>query len=123
MWSGKSTMAIMAYWNAKAGGDNPVLVKPRLDNRYSPTNFIVTHDGNHQPACVLDSLQEGYDQLRRHNVIIIDECQFFDDLRWLVDQFSTKADVTIRMHGLLNHVNEGTGSVAPFMAVLQVLTM
>eukprot|EP00873_Tetraselmis_striata_P007660 jgi/Tetstr1/427924/TSEL_017999.t1 len=67
------------------GAMNTVIVKSKIDNRYS-ADEIVTHDGCRRPCYAVSTLAElrkvlGDKQYQDVQVVAIDEGQFFDDLR------------------------------------------
>lgn len=79
MYSGKSSKLIEI---ATSLGDMCLAVKPVIDNRYTTTSNIVSHDGVKYPCILLNKLSDLLDQdiLENKNYIIIEEAQFFEDL-------------------------------------------
>lgn len=79
MFSGKSEELLRLIRRAKIAGETTLLVKPRIDDRYS-VNEVVTHAGDRFDCLVLGNLQEVLDMdLSDVDVIGIDEGQFFGD--------------------------------------------
>ena len=77
MYSGKTTEIIRIVNSLKHIGENPIIIKPKIDNRYS-INKISTHNKNENDCITLDSLPEFNDNDNKY--IIIEEAQFFNDL-------------------------------------------
>lgn len=79
MFSGKSEELLRLIRRAKIAGETTLLVKPRIDDRYS-VNEVVTHAGDRFDCLVLGNLREVLDMdLSDVDVIGIDEGQFFGD--------------------------------------------
>ena len=81
MFSGKSTELIRHIRMLKVIGANYVVIKPRMDTRYDATK-IVSHNKDSETCIVADDLNEISDE-SLHNIpyIIIDEGQFFQNLK------------------------------------------
>lgn len=73
MFSGKSTELLNRL---KTCSEKYILVKPKIDTRYSLTN-VATHSGEKEFAIVVNSLSEIFQNLNGVNVLGIDEAQFF----------------------------------------------
>ena len=77
MYSGKTTEIIRIVNSLKHIGENPIIIKPKIDDRYS-INKISTHNKNENDCITLDSLSELNNNDNKY--IIIEEAQFFNDL-------------------------------------------
>jgi thymidine kinase len=78
MFAGKSTRLIKEIEKANHKGKNFIAIKPSMDNRYDK-DYIVTHDKLQFKAINVDlsNMREVLD--RNHEIIFIDELQFFDE--------------------------------------------
>lgn len=82
MFSGKSSYALSYIRKQKAIGRNVIAVKPRIDNRYSENEEIVTHNQDRVPCVVWDStipLAPNRFMLQA-NCVVVEEAQFFKGL-------------------------------------------
>jgi len=88
MFSGKSSelIKLMRRYNIKKL--KTVVVKFSMDNRYSLTDNVVTHDQFHYPAIKCNNLSELKHILEQHEVIGIDEGQFFPDLAQVCEELA-----------------------------------
>lgn len=73
MFSGKSTELLNRL---KKCSGRYLLVKPRIDTRYSLNN-VSTHSGKKESAIVVASLSELFQNLKGIQILGIDEAQFF----------------------------------------------
>jgi thymidine kinase len=81
MFSSKSTELITRYNKFKSINIPIIAIKPQIDNRYTDSNYIFSHD-NLQCECILLKKLSDLDSdiYKKTYVILIDEAQFFDDL-------------------------------------------
>lgn len=82
MFSGKSSYALSYIRRLKAVGRSVLAVKPRIDNRYSLNDELVTHNQDRVPCVVWDSdtpLSPNRFMLQT-DCIVIEEAQFFKGL-------------------------------------------
>ncbi|MEM1936400.1 MAG: thymidine kinase [Sulfolobales archaeon] len=81
MFSGKTTELLRVLRKYAIAGYRVVLVKPSTDTRYSSSK-VVSHDGLEMDALVVEpsiaGLKRVQDILQNHDVIGIDEYQFFE---------------------------------------------
>lgn len=83
MFGGKTSALMSDVRKCRVAGLNTMVLKPRLDSRYSDSG-IVTHLGDNIPAIPVDNLSDVDELLERLdspddvNVIAIDEFQFLD---------------------------------------------
>lgn len=85
MFSGKTTALIKDRLLFKKQRKNVVVIKPKVDSRYSGT-MITTHDNVSTLALVLDSDKTILcDTVINANVVLIDEVQFFKESQLVSD--------------------------------------
>ena len=86
MFSGKSTELIRKIRIFKSINKKILVIKPLIDNRYE-LNKIVSHNKDSEDSLVIDTLESVLSEhLISYDVIIIDEAQFFKDLKkYIVD--------------------------------------
>jgi thymidine kinase len=77
MFSGKSEEMIRRLRRAEIAGQRVVIFKPRIDDRYDATD-VVSHAGARMRAVAVDSVPELVARSAGHDVVGIDEVQFFD---------------------------------------------
>jgi thymidine kinase len=77
MFSGKTEELIRRAKRAHIAGQNVVIVKPVIDNRYSDTE-IVSHDESSLPGITVNTADQIVLLTSSAKVVCIDEAQFFD---------------------------------------------
>ena len=77
MFSGKSEEMIRRLRRAEIAGQRVVIFKPRIDDRYDATD-VVSHAGARMRAVAVESVPELIARSAGHDVVGIDEVQFFD---------------------------------------------
>ncbi len=77
MFSGKTEELIRRAKRAHIAGQKVVVVKPKVDNRYSDES-IVSHDESALPGLVVDTADQMVLLTGDAEVVCIDEAQFFD---------------------------------------------
>jgi thymidine kinase len=77
MFSGKTEELIRRAKRAHIAGQKVVVVKPKVDNRYSDED-VVSHDEQSLPSLVVDTADQIVLLTGEAQVICIDEAQFFD---------------------------------------------
>ena len=77
MFSGKSEEMIRRLRRAEIAGQQVVIFKPRFDDRYDATD-IVSHAGVRMRGVAVDSVAEIAARAGGHQVVGIDEVQFFE---------------------------------------------
>ncbi len=84
MFSGKSTHLLMQEQKTLIANKNVLFFKHSIDNRYTETGQITTHDGaNSKSKTIITSSLLRYienQDVQNAHVILIDEGQFFNDL-------------------------------------------
>jgi thymidine kinase len=78
MFSGKTEELIRRAKRAHIAGQNVVIVKPAIDNRYSDTD-VVSHDESALPGITVDTADQIILLTSAAKVVCIDEAQFFDN--------------------------------------------
>lgn len=78
MFSGKTEELIRRAKRAHIAGQKVVIVKPKVDNRYSEDD-IVSHNENTLPGLVVDTADQMVLLTGDAQVVCIDEAQFFDE--------------------------------------------
>jgi len=77
MFSGKSEEMIRRLRRAEIAGQRVVIFKPRIDDRFDATD-VVSHAGVRMRAVAVDCVAELVGRASGHDVVGIDEVQFFD---------------------------------------------
>lgn len=89
MFSGKTEELIRRAKRAHIAGQEVVIVKPTVDDRYSKTD-IVSHNESALPGIQVDTADQIILLTSSAKVVCIDEAQFFDDR--IVDVANTLAN-------------------------------
>ncbi len=77
MFSGKSEEMIRRLRRAEIAGQRVVIFKPRIDDRYDATD-VVSHAGARMRAIAVAGVPELAARAEEHDVVGIDEVQFFE---------------------------------------------
>jgi thymidine kinase len=78
MFSGKSEELIRRLRREEIAGRRVLIVKPRIDDRFDVAH-VVSHAGATMRAVAADSSEQVYRLAEGHDVVGVDEIQFFDD--------------------------------------------
>jgi len=78
MFCGKTEELIRRVKRALISKQNVIIFKPKIDDRYHPEN-VVSHNDVSIQAIAIDHIDDIFKHLKHHNVIAIDEAQFFDE--------------------------------------------
>jgi len=78
MFSGKTEELIRRIRRAEFAQQSILLVKPKIDNRYSKDN-VVSHQGTAIEAKVIKNSAEILDLWKKEKIVAVDEAQFFDE--------------------------------------------
>lgn len=89
MFSGKTEELIRRAKRAHIAGQQVIVVKPAIDNRYSEEE-IVSHNENSLPSIVVDTADQIVLLTGNAQVVCIDEAQFFDQR--IIDVANTLAN-------------------------------
>jgi len=83
MFSGKSTELIKKIRLAKTINKKVLVIKPKIDNRYDD-NKVVSHSFESEICQTVDNLESLDLIIINYDLIVIDEGQFFSDLKQYV---------------------------------------
>jgi len=78
MFSGKTEELIRRMNRAMIAKQEVIIFKPKVDDRYHEEH-VVTHDKKSIPAKAVENANDILGHIKSHQVIGIDEAQFFDD--------------------------------------------
>ena len=100
MFSGKSTKLLEFYYKYRLKY-KCLLVNHSIDNRYSD-NKVSTHNLRSENAVMTDNLMSIFDSenYQNVNVILVDESQFYDDVKQFVDKAVNQDNKIVIMSGL-----------------------
>lgn len=100
MFSGKSSEIIRRIRNFKISNKKYIVIKPSIDNRYE-LNKIISHNNDSETCIMIDDIMLITDiQLENYDIIIIDEGQFFKNLKDKVLHWVEKLNKYIIIGGL-----------------------
>jgi len=100
MFSGKSTELIKNVRLNRIINKKVLVLKPLIDTRYD-SNRIVSHSNDKEDCMVTDDLLKITDEIiNAHDVIIIDEGQFFSNLKLCVLNWVEKLNKHVIIGGL-----------------------
>ena len=89
MYSGKTSELIRRYRRYNIGGKKCLLIKYFEDDRYNK-NKVVTHDNLKCEAINTNELSQLDDQVKKYDVICIDEIQFYPDSAFFCDKWANQ---------------------------------
>lgn len=99
MFSGKSTELIREIRLAKVIDKKVLVIKPLLDDRYE-NHKIISHSFESEECNTIDFLYKLDDQVLKYDLIVIDEGQFFPDLKVTVLKWVEEYNKEILVGGL-----------------------
>lgn len=102
MFSGKSTHILAHVRRRQAIGLRPLIIKPTNDTRYTNAAEIVTHDGMTLPCIMWDIKTPLYvtTDMYYADCIIVEEAQFFTELRGFVKRLVKQMGKDVLVVGL-----------------------
>jgi len=116
MFSGKSTELIRQIRRFKAINKKVLVIKPKLDNRYDQYK-LVSHNNTFENCIVFDNLDNiDYNMFNEYDIIIIDEAQFFTNLKQFVLYLVEKLNMYVIIGGL-----DGDYKREPFGEILELI--
>ena len=119
MFSGKSTYALSYIRRQNAIGKTVLVIKPRIDNRYSTQEVLVTHN-REETSCMLwdtrEKLNPAIPDVRNADCIVLEEAQFFTGLVDFVRYATIAYSKNVLLVGL-----DGDASQHSFGEVLQCI--
>ena len=118
MYSGKTTEILRIVNSLKQIGVKPLIIKPKIDDRYSPDK-ISTHNAQEYDCQTLENLTD-FKNPFYEKYIIIEEAQFFKDLfLFVIDQVELRGKnvIVVGLDGMaaLKQGKEVLGSVSDFI--------
>lgn len=115
MFSGKSSKCVEQY-NMCSALENVLVINYILDTRYD-TEMLSTHDKKKINCVRMTKLSEiTPEQIKAHQIFLIDEAQFFDDLYVSVINLVENHDRTVYIYGL-----DGDYERKPFGQLLDLI--
>jgi thymidine kinase len=115
MFSGKTSALVQQYRLHSRAGFKVVVVNHSLDVRYSSTH-LTTHDGTAVPCTFATHLSDISKHIDDVDVILINEGQFFDDLKETVLDWVENKKKIVWVGGL-----DGTSDRTPFGQMLSLI--
>ena len=114
MFSGKSCELIRRIRLLKVLNKKYLVIKPKIDNRYSMNAEIVTHNLDKESCVVTDKLSSINPE--NYHTIFIDEGQFFTDLKKFTLHALEKLNINVVITGL-----DGDFERKPFGQILDLI--
>uniref|UniRef100_A0A0N5B234 Thymidine kinase n=1 Tax=Strongyloides papillosus TaxID=174720 RepID=A0A0N5B234_STREA len=94
MFSGKTTELFRLANMHILANKKVILVKYEKDNRYD-SKFASTHDEKKMEAISALYLKDVFDEIKKNDVIGIDEGQFFDDIVYVAEELASMGKLVI----------------------------
>jgi len=94
MFSGKTTELFRLVRRHKLAGKEVVVVKSSKDNRFDKVQAC-THDMNKMEAITSYDIASIHEELKRYDVIGIDEGQFFEDIAYFAEKLANSGRTVI----------------------------
>ncbi|MDL2292623.1 thymidine kinase [Acholeplasma sp. OttesenSCG-928-E16] len=127
MFAGKTEELIRRIKRLEYAKQNFLVFKPKIDNRYSNKNEIVSHNLSTAEAILVESSVEILEHINKSQIkmdaIIIDEAQFFDEgIVGVVDRLADKG-LRVIVGGLdRNFKGEPFGPMPQLLAIAEFVT-
>ncbi|CCP88362.1 thymidine kinase [Candidatus Phytoplasma solani] len=124
MFAGKTEALIKRSQQAEKLNKNILSFKPRIDNRYSSKEEIVSHNRNTIPAILIDKSRDILAFVTdKTDLIIIDEAQFLDhDIVAIVDYLANR-NIQVILSGLdLDFKRKPFGPMPYLLALADIVT-
>ena len=101
MFAGKSAYIIREYKKWKSIGFNVLTLNYAGDIRYSTEHKIVSHDQESVNCLMIETLTDGLSEtIKSYNVILINEAQFFTNLKKYVNYWTDDLKKIVVVSGL-----------------------
>ena len=100
MFSGKTTYIINKYKFFNKNNKKILAIKPFIDNRYSNNNKIISHNQECIDCKIINKLSDVDNEIYLYDIIIIDEGQFFDNLKEIIINWINNYNLYIIICGL-----------------------
>lgn len=81
MFSGKTTQLIREYKKWSNIGKKILVINHQFDNRYTSENYMINHDKEKINCILINKLSDVDNQIEEYDIILINEGQFFNDLK------------------------------------------
>jgi thymidine kinase len=119
MFSGKTTAIIRIARRYRILNKKVLFINHVLDNRYSKSDFVTSHNGLKELALSVNSIFTTMDDIMASDIIIIEEAQFFDDLLCF---FHKNKDLLSTKHFVVSGLS-GDYSMNPIGDILSLIPM
>jgi thymidine kinase len=116
MFSGKSTELIRIIRLYRIINKKILIIKPIIDNRYN-SDSITNHNNESEKSISVNNLSE-IQNIQDYDLIIIDEGQFFNDLKENIKKWIDNYNIKIIVAGLDGDYNRN-----PFYNILEILPL
>ena len=100
MFSGKSSELIKYHRRMTSIGKRCILFSYSLDHRYTESDQIHTHDNYGIDCRMVRTLDGVGDEIKEYDIVIIDEAQFFPNLKFNVRRFVDDMKKNVIVAGL-----------------------
>lgn len=122
MFSGKTEELIRRARRAHIAGQELIIVKPALDNRYSETE-VVSHNETSLPGITVDTADQIILLTTSAQVVCIDEAQFFDDRIVEVSNQLANEGKRVIIAGLdMDYLGQPFGPMPQLLAIAEYVT-
>lgn len=115
MFSGKTSALVQKYRTYSRTGFKVIVINHALDVRYS-SSHLSTHDATTVPCTFASHLKDMSDLIKDVDVVLINEGQFFDDLKETVLDWVDNKMKIVYVCGL-----DGTSDRTPFGQILSLI--
>lgn len=120
MFSGKTSRLLEIYKKCEISNINCTIINHKSDDRYSKDSTLLSHDRDKAPCLLLNSIQPVLNNMEHNNpceiaqkihnskVILINEGQFFDDIKESVIMLVEEYNKIVYVCGLDGDFKRGT---------------
>ena len=127
MFAGKTEELIRRIKRLEYAKQNFLVFKPKIDNRYSKSGEIVSHNMSKANAVLVDNSQEIIDYITKNNdkldAVVIDEAQFFDKDIVKVADYLADSGIRVIVGGLdRDFKGEPFGPMPELLAIAEFVT-
>lgn len=122
MFSGKTEELIRRARRAQIAGQQVLVIKPSVDNRYSSSE-VVSHNETTIPSLVVGSADEIIEKSQNFRVVCIDEAQFFDNkLQHIVNELANNNKRVIIAGLDMDYEGKPFGPMPYLLAIAEFVT-
>lgn len=101
MFAGKTRELIRLVERARFAGEETIVFKPRIDNRWNKVGSVRSHAGDEAEAIAVDESMEILENIKENTKLVaIDEVQFFDERVIEVVAYLLELDIEVIVAGL-----------------------